>query len=98
MYARIIVDIAHTKIDKVFDYLLPEKIKPVVGGRVVVPFGHTEVEGYVLELTETTDCVPEKIRPVIRVIEDYAVFTPEQIRLAECVRIHYHTCLLYTSF
>ena len=36
-YAEIIVDIAHSNVDKIFDYALPEGMKVLPGCRVEVP-------------------------------------------------------------
>ena len=52
MYAEVIVDIAASNVDKIFDYnvdgSLCNKIK--VGIRVEVPFGNRILEGFVLEI------------------------------------------------
>ena len=64
MYAKVIVDITHEKLDKVFEYRVPASLEGVLtmGMEVVVPFGkgNRETTGYVVDLCE--DCVyePEK--------------------------------------
>ena len=51
MYADIIVDITHEKLDKVFQYRIPSHLEGMlkVGMEVVVPFGmgNKEIKGYV---------------------------------------------------
>ena len=47
-YVEVIVDIAHSSVDKIFDYELPEEMEVQAGSRVFVPFGRTQVEGIVL--------------------------------------------------
>ncbi len=41
MYADIIIDISHEKLDKAFQYAVPDELKDRVeiGSRVVIPFG-----------------------------------------------------------
>ena len=53
MIARVITDLA---LDRVFDYSIPGPLIPAVriGSRVVVPFGNSTREGFVLELAETS--------------------------------------------
>jgi len=43
-FGRVIVDIASSLIDKVFDYELPYDI--AIGSRVLVPFGRQIKEGF----------------------------------------------------
>ena len=62
-YAEIIVDIAHSNVDKIFDYALPEGMKVLPGCRVEVPFGSMRVEGFVLSLKEDTGWDREKNPP-----------------------------------
>ena len=41
LYANIIIDISHEKLDRLFQYRVPEELKPVlkIGMQVLVPFG-----------------------------------------------------------
>ena len=52
MYADIIIDITHEKLDKIFQYRIPDKLKEDlrIGMEVVVPFGkgNKETKGYVV--------------------------------------------------
>ena len=53
MYAKVIVDITHEKLDKVFEYRVPKDLEGVLamGMEVVIPFGkgNRETTGYVFE-------------------------------------------------
>ena len=90
MYCRVIVDIVHENVAKPFTYLIPEGMKLCAGQRVSVPFGAREKEGIVAGLTETCDVPPEKIRSVVRPLEDYAAITPELMALAEEMALQAH--------
>ncbi len=64
MYAKVIVDISNNELDKIFDYSVGDfSLEP--GCRVMVPFGQRQIEGYVMELMDSTDCPPEKIKQII---------------------------------
>ena len=92
MYAEIVVDIAHSAVDRRFTYRIPEGLPVSVGHHVLVPFGqgnHVK-EGFVVAQKEQTD-YPE-VKDIARIIEPYPVLLDEQIRLAEWMRDVYH-CL-----
>ena len=59
LFAKVIVEIGVKNVDKMFTYLIPEKFQKdiQIGARVKVPFGHQNLEGFVLELT--TNCQEE---------------------------------------
>ncbi len=82
MYCRVIVDIVHENVAKPFTYLIPEGMKLTEGQRVAVPFGRHEKEGIVTEITGVCDVAPEKLRAVLRPLEDYAAVPPELMALA----------------
>ncbi|MBQ1945690.1 MAG: primosomal protein N' [Clostridia bacterium] len=82
MYALVIVDIAHESVDRLFTYRIPEGMEIKRGMRVKAPFGPKVKEGYVLEISETTDYDPAKIKDLIGPIEDYPALLPQLIDLA----------------
>ena len=60
MFAEVIVDIAHSETDRVFDYKLDDDaIK--TGYRVEVPFGYQKKEGFVIGVKENSDLPPDKV-------------------------------------
>lgn len=52
MYAKIVVDVNAKRVDKLFDYAVPEDLASIVkiGMRVVVPFGPRKIQGYIIAL------------------------------------------------
>lgn len=81
MIAEVIVDIAHSQVDKVFDYIAtPDTQK---GQRVVVPFGRQTLEGYVLNLKETSNLPKEKLKSVIKTLEPYPIISDEFLKLSD---------------
>lgn len=95
LYAQVIIDIAHTNVDRVFAYSVPSGETMEVGQRVLVPFGrgNTAKEGYVIALSDQADVPVERIKPILRKAEGFAALLPEQIRLAAWMARRYH-CLM----
>lgn len=92
-YADVIIDIAHEKVDRVFQYRIPDELSDAVrpGVQVHVPFGNGNRErtGYVVELSEETDYPPEKIKAVISVDEKGMSVEGRQIRIAYWLKSNY---------
>ena len=95
MYARVIIDIVHSSVDRVFEYIVPEEMHIEIGFRVRVPFGKGNAlkEGYVLSLCGMCEYDASLIKPIHSVISDFAALTGGQIKLAHMVRRYYHTTL-----
>lgn len=95
MYAKVIIDINHSEVDRVFEYLVPEDLSLEVGFRVHVPFGRANTlrEGYVIGLSETCEYQGDDIKRISKVLSDFAALTPGQIKLAGIMRRYYHTTL-----
>ncbi len=83
VFCQVIVDIVHENVAKPFTYRIPDGMELAAGQRVAVPFGHLEKEGIVTALVQETDVSPEKLRNIIRPLEEYAAIPPELMALAE---------------
>lgn len=68
MFAQVIVDIAHSQTDKIFEYSCGTDLK--AGSRVKVPFGGRVIDGFVVGISERSDFPPEKIKPVAFVYDE----------------------------
>ncbi len=84
MYAQVIVDIATSETDKLFEYSYTDD-QITVGSRVVVPFGKTFIEGIVINTSETSEFSPDKIKPITRLLETPPALTSEMLKLSEYV-------------
>ncbi len=87
MFAEVIVDIAHSDVDKIFDYACDETIS--AGMRVVVPFGRSAATGFVIRTKEKSDVPPEKLKRVYRAEENFPALNGECLGLAEKLRDRY---------
>ena len=57
-----------------FDYLYPPDLTPIVGGRVLVPFGSQKRVGIVVDLPVSSDVEKEKLKPIIDVLDADSLF------------------------
>ena len=69
-YCEVIVDIAHSSIDHIYDYRVPKGLTDLPGHRVHLPFGRMDVEGIVLREKDSPGYDREKIKDVIEVLDD----------------------------
>ena len=92
LIGKIIVDIASSLVDKVFDYILPDD-SFVVGMRVYVPFGKIIKEGYIVEVTDKSDYDESKLKAVISKIDNFPVILTEQLKLAKFMKKKFGTGL-----
>src|SRR5690606_39762366 len=61
-YAQVVVEIADRKVDRPFHYHIPSQLQEAVkpGVRVLVPFGHRQLEGYVIGLVDQAEVRSEE--------------------------------------
>ena len=57
-----------------FDYLYPPDLTPIVGGRVLLPFGSQKRVGIVVDLPASSDVAKEKLKPIIDVLDAESLF------------------------
>ena len=57
-----------------FDYLYAPDLTPIVGGRVLVPFGSQKRVGIVVDLPASSDVAKEKLKPIIDVLDNESLF------------------------
>ncbi len=81
MIAEVIVDIAHSEVDRIFDYVCDEGVLP--GMRVTVPFGRSVTTGFVMRVKEESSLPPEKLKKVYRVLDDVPALNSECLALAD---------------
>ncbi len=81
MFAQVIVDVAHSQVDKIFEYSCPDDLR--TGCRVKVPFGGRIVEGFVIGVSQNCSFPPERVKPVAEVFDELPALVPECFSLAE---------------
>ena len=91
MYANVIVDISHEKLDKTFQYSIPDEllcdIRP--GVCVDIPFGSRTITGYVIEVTDEPEYDPARTKPLIGIKANSVAVEAKLIALAAWIRRNY---------
>lgn len=87
LYCEVIVDVAHSDVDKIFDYACDDSI--VAGMRVAVPFGNRVTTGFVMRLKPETDLPKEKVKRVLRAEDDFPAVNAECLALTEKIAARY---------
>ena len=86
MTAEVIVDIAHSDVDKIFEYRAIDGVDE--GCRVLVPFGNRTVAGYVMRVKRDSEFDPARLKSVSSVLD--RALTPECIALVHRICARYH--------
>ncbi len=97
-YADIIVDISHQKLDKPFQYRIPEKLRDVleVGMCVEVPFGagNRGVKGYVCGIGGQCRFDPERTKDIVGIVKRSVSVEDKMIALADWMRKNYGSTMI----
>lgn len=97
-YADIIVDISSEKLDRTFQYRVPEHLKGrITEGMVVrVPFGRgdREISGYVIGLSDEPKFDEDKIKEIIRLENSQETVESRLIALAAWMRENYGSTMI----
>lgn len=88
MIAKVAVAAANFAIDKPYSYYVPENLTVRPGQRVMLPFGRANkrTEGIVLTVEEGS---ADKLKAIERCLDEEAVLTESQLRLAAFLRERY---------
>lgn len=93
MFADVIIDIQHEKLDKIFQYrvskALEKELEP--GMEVLVPFGkgNRQIKGYVTGLSETCDYDLSKVKEIVEISRTGVEIEAKLIALAAWMKENY---------
>ena len=97
-YADVIVDIAHEKLDRTFQYRIPPELEGQIreGTRVRIPFGggNRMIEGYVISLGNRKKYTEGKLKSIAAVAEDGITVETRLIALAGWIRKTYGSTMI----
>lgn len=98
VYADIIVDITHEKLDRPFQYRIPEELADEVkiGTQVMVPFGNANklITGYCIGISEETDFDPDRIKNIFSIKKGSTTIESRQIMLADFLKRRYGVTMI----
>ena len=97
-YANIIIDISHEKVDRTFQYKIPEELlgKLEEGTCVQVPFGKGDHlrQGYVVEVTDRREFPEEKLKTVAGIAPGSLPVEADAIKLAAWMKKTYGSTMI----
>lgn len=98
IYADVIVDISHEKVDRSFQYSVPEELEKDmrVGMVVTIPFGNGnhERKGYVIGLSSQAKFDPQRIKAIRGLCSGEETTESRLISLAAWMRKHYGSTMI----
>ena len=85
MIIGVLVELSNKNIDKIFDYSVPDNLKDKikVGIRVKVPFGKMELEGFVIEIKNSSDI---SVKDILEVVDDEVILNEELLELGKRIQ------------
>lgn len=97
-YADVIVDISHEKLDRPFQYRIPERLwgKLETGACVTIPFGNGNklLKGYVIGIDDVCKYDPAKMKEIQGVVRDNVSIEDKMIALAGWIRKNYGSTMI----
>ena len=97
-FANIIVDISHEKVDRPFQYRIPEALmgQLEVGMAVMIPFGlgNKRIKGYVMEITDRAEYDEHKLKAVDSIVKDGVSAQSDSMKLAWWIRENYGSTMI----
>lgn len=98
LYADIIVDISHEKLDKPFQYRVPERLRGVLetGMCVTVPFGNGNkpLKGYVIDIGDRCKFDPARTKDILEIVRNGVGVEDRMIALAGWIRKNYGSTMI----
>lgn len=96
MFAKIVVDVVNNNLDKLFDYSIPTNTQTeyLVGMRVLVPFGGRQVDGYIMQISDTCDLDKKLVKDIIKPLSDCPIITEECLSLVYFLKQANHLRLI----
>lgn len=97
-YANVIIDISHEKVDRPFQYIIPERLRGEIfaGACVQIPFGagNTMRSGYVIEVTDRAEYDVKRLKEISSVIKGTPSAEARAIRLAWWMKTTYGSTMI----
>lgn len=97
-YAKVCIDISHEKVDRPFQYKVPERLRGALypGVQVLIPFGkgNRQRKGFVLSLTDESGYPEEKCKEITDVVEGGISAEGRFVALAAWMKEHYGSTLI----
>lgn len=98
MFADVIIDIQHEKLDRIFQYRIPEHLETELetGMEVIVPFGkgNRRIRGYVTGITQECDFDLSRVKEIEAICRDSVEIEAKLVALAAWMKSNYGGTML----
>lgn len=98
LYADVIVDISHEKLDRPFQYRIPAVFRDTLknGMCVMVPFGNGGrlLKGYVVGIGDVCKYPPERLKEIREIVKNAADIDDKMIAVAAWIRENYGSTMI----
>ena len=104
MYAEVLVEYGAKALDKKFTYIIPDKFKDKlqIGMKVIVPFGSSTINGFVVNIINSTE--NDNLKEIVGISKQDFILNDELMKLGEyikettlCSLIGAYQCMLPSS-
>ncbi len=97
MYAEVLTEYSAKSIDKEFTYLIPSNLQNrlKVGMKVIVPFGKTTINGFVVNIKDNTDT--QNLKEIIDIQNEDFILNEELLSLGKYIKEN-TLCSLITAY
>lgn len=104
MYAKVIIEYNIKTLNKEFIYMIPSSLLVKVGMKVLVPFGHQSVVGFVTDILDTVSDISYEMKYITSIVDDKLILNKELMDLGKylsditlCTLINAYQTMLPTS-
>ncbi len=86
MIVGVLVEITNKSVDRIFDYIVPKHLEPLieVGKRVKVPFGNRTLVGFILEKDKNSNI--DNLKEIEEVLDEEVILTEELLELGKYLK------------
>ncbi len=97
MYAKVIIEYSIKKLDKEFIYMIPSDLPVKVGMKVLVPFGHQNLIGFVTDILDNIEDITYEIKYITSIVDEKLVLNKELMDLGKYLS-NLTLCTLITAY
>ena len=89
-FASVVIDQDAKAIDREFEYKIPDDLDVTLGERVLVPFGNRTLQGFVVDIKDTSTFDESKLKAILSTVDGFAVIKKEMLELMKYMATKLH--------
>ena len=86
MYGEVLVEYGVKTLDKTFTYIIPNHLKDKIqiGMKVIVPFGTLNINGFLINIKDSTEI--EELKEIISISNEEFILNEELLKLGKYIK------------